>query len=120
MQKTLLSWGLSASIDLHGCNPEFIRSPEKIQEFVIKLCDHIKMMRFGDTIIQRLGKAHLGGYSMFQFIETSSITAHFEEIENRAFIDIFSCRRFDADKAAQFCKDFFEAKDCGVKTFNRA
>lgn len=120
VQKTLALWGLSSSTDLYGCNPAFIRSPAKIRQFVLELCDLIKMKRHGDTIIQRFGDGSLEGYSMFQFIETSSITAHFDETENRAFIDIFSCKSFDPEVAAQFSKEFFEAKEMKLTALERA
>ena len=35
-----------------------------------------------------------------QFIETSSITVHADEVFNRCFIDIFSCLPFDPAVAA--------------------
>ena len=35
-----------------------------------------------------------------QFIETSSITIHADEFGGRCFIDVFSCRPFDAERAA--------------------
>ena len=120
MQKTLNTWGLSSSIDLYGCNPESIRNPEKIKVFVKELCVLIKMKRYGETIVQRFGEGDIEGYSMFQFIETSSITAHFDEIENRAFLDIFSCKPFDPDIAAEFSKRFFEAEKARIKTLVRS
>ncbi len=47
-----------------------------------------------------------------QFIETSSITAHFEDQQRpmKAFIDIFSCKDFNEKSAAKFCKEFFQAE----------
>ena len=119
-QKALTFWGLSSSIDLYGCNPVFIRNPEKIRQFVRELCDLIKMKRHGETLIQRFGDGSLYGYSMFQFIETSSITAHFDETEDRAFIDIFSCKSFDPEVAAQFAKEFFEAREMKITSLERA
>ena len=35
-----------------------------------------------------------------QFIETSSITVHADEVFGRCFVDVFSCRRFDPERAA--------------------
>jgi len=113
-------WGMSASIDLHNCNPNHIRNPEKMRDFVVKLCEEIGMERVGEAIVKRLGKGHIEGYSLFQFIETSNITAHFDETQERAFIDIFSCKFFDAEKAAEFCKDFFGARDFTLKTMRRS
>jgi S-adenosylmethionine/arginine decarboxylase-like enzyme len=119
MQKTLTSWGLLASIDLHGCDPGAIRSPEKIREFARELCSIIKMERHGETLVERFGEGSLEGYSMFQFIETSSITGHFDEIKNRAFIDIFSCKSFDPEMAGNFCKEFFQAKSVRINSIER-
>ena len=120
MQKQLSLWGLLASIDLYGCNPEFIRSPDKIKEFVARLCNVIKMKRHGETIVKRFGGGSLEGYSMFQFIETSSVTGHFDEGENRGFIDIFSCKAFDPELAGSFAKEFFQAQGMKITSLQRA
>jgi len=106
------AWGLLASIDLHHCNAESIRSPEKIRQFVLELCERIDMQRQGECHIERFGKGDLEGYSMFQFIETSCISAHFDEkIANATYLDIFSCKYFNPFEAAEFAKKFFEAED---------
>ena len=105
------AWGLLAVINLYECDPERIKSAKKIREFIIKLCRIIKMKRHGKTIIDRFAEGSLEGYSMMQFIKTSSITAHFDEEKSRAFIDIFSCQFFNADRAAKFSKKFFNAKN---------
>lgn len=73
------AWGLLASIDLYECDPKLIKSPKAIKKFVIELCEVIKMKRHGDPLIERFAEGLLEGYSMIQFIETSSITAHFDE-----------------------------------------
>jgi len=65
------------------------------------------MKAHGETIIDRFGVGKLEGWSAMQFIETSSITVHADEVDNRCFIDIFSCKDFDADKAEKFSKTFF-------------
>ena len=113
-------WGKSASIDLHGCNDN-VSNPEQIREFIVELCKRIKMTRHGDVLIDRFGQGSLEGWSCMQFIETSSITAHFEEQQNpkKAFIDIFSCKDFDETSAAKFCKNFFDADEMILRTFIR-
>ena len=102
-------WGLLAVINLYNCEPGLIREPAAIKQFIIELCQVINMTRFGDVLIERFGKDSLKGYSAIQFIETSSITAHFDEADNRAFIDIFSCQIFNPWEAVQFCQKFFKA-----------
>lgn len=105
------SWGLSAMIDLYQCKKELITSPEQIEKFVEELCELIDMKCYGKALIERFGKDYYEGVSLMQFIETSSITAHFDEQENRAFIDIFSCKHFIPQQAADFSQRFFEAKN---------
>lgn len=107
-------WGIVASVNVYGCNPNFIKSPEKIQEFVDALCREIHMVKHGPTLIERFAEGALEGYSAMQFIETSSITLHFDETENRAFIDVFSCKFFDPELARDFSKAFFEGTDASV------
>ena len=64
------------------------------------------MKRVGPTEIKRFGHGKLRGYSMMQFIETSTIIAHFDEQADRAFIDVFSCKRYNTTKVGIFCKKF--------------
>lgn len=104
------AWGLSTMVDLYQCNPNLIRDPSKINEFVIKLCNHIDMKRFGDPQIVHFGEdPKVSGYSMTQLIETSLVSAHFVEKNNSAYVDIFSCKFYPPSEAAKFCKEFFQA-----------
>ena len=114
-------WGKSVSINLRGCN-KYISSTGKIRKFIAKLCREIKMTRHGPLYVEKFGYGDLLGYSCMQFIETSSITCHFDEKKgksNRAFIDIFSCKNFDEKKALKFCAKFFKAESTQIKIFIR-
>ncbi|MBP7034966.1 MAG: S-adenosylmethionine decarboxylase, partial [Methanospirillum sp.] len=53
--KSRNAWGLYTSVDLKNCNPETIRDAGKIREFVVQLCDLIKMKRFGEPQIINFG-----------------------------------------------------------------
>jgi S-adenosylmethionine/arginine decarboxylase-like enzyme len=110
------SWGQLLSVDLAGCNLNLINNKDSLKKFCSQICDEIDMIAFGEPLIQRFGKGDLEGFSLMQFIETSSITAHMDETEKRAFIDIFSCKKFNSKKASDFCKNFFQAKE--MKTNN--
>lgn len=109
-------WGLYTSVDLYGCDPQIIRSAEKIKQFAVELCDLIKMKRYGEPVVVNFGQdPRITGYSMTQLIETSLISGHFANQSNAAYIDIFSCKKYPPQKLAEFCKKFFKAKE--VKTF---
>ena len=105
------AWGLCTSVDLKHCNPETIRNPEKIREFVIELCNLIEMKRYGEPTIVHFGpNERVAGYSMTQLIETSLISGHFANETNSAYLDIFSCKEYSPEKTVEFCRRFFEAR----------
>lgn len=114
-------WGLAASIDVQNCNPLLIRSADAIKQYVIQLCDLIKMKRFQDTCVVNFGEdERVAGYSMVQLIETSLISGHFANLTNNAYIDIFSCKVYDPYQAAEFTKQFFNASEMSVNiTFRK-
>lgn len=105
------AWGMLASIDIRGCNKERITSEEVVREFAKDLCRVIDMNPYGDPIVVHFGKGEVEGFSLVQLIETSLISGHFANSSHRAFIDIFSCKSYDPDAAARFCKDYFEASE---------
>ena len=109
------AWGLYCSIDIHNCDPEIIRDGEMIRQYVVQLCDLIGMKRFGETQVVHFGEdERVAGYSMVQLIETSLISGHFANLTNTAYIDVFSCKYYDPQKAADFTQDFFQAKDINI------
>jgi S-adenosylmethionine/arginine decarboxylase-like enzyme len=113
-------WGILSSIDLYHCNPETIRSAEKIKQFVIELCDLIEMKRFGDTQVVHFGEDEkVAGYSMTQLIETSLISAHFANLTNTTYLDVFSCKAYDAGKVVNFAKAFFQAETATLHVVER-
>jgi S-adenosylmethionine/arginine decarboxylase-like enzyme len=99
-------------LDLYECDPKTIRSRKLLAQYVTRLCKILNMEKFGKTLLPHFGynEAHTAGYSLLQFIETSSITGHFSEMWNSAYINIFSCRAFDAKRAVAFTVKFFKSK----------
>jgi len=100
-------WGLSATIDLHGCDRELLADPDTIRPFVPATIDAIGMRAHEPLAIDRFGVDDLEGWSALQFIETSSITVHVDERWRRCFVDIFSCRTFDPALAARIAIEHF-------------
>ncbi|NYT06283.1 MAG: S-adenosylmethionine decarboxylase [Methanomicrobiales archaeon] len=118
--KTADAWGLYTSVDLRNCNPETIRNPEKIRQFIIELCDLIDMKRFGEPQIIHFGPCErVAGYSMTQLIETSLVSGHFANETNAAYLDIFSCKEYAPGVMAEFCRTFFEAESMTIHVLLR-
>jgi S-adenosylmethionine decarboxylase len=108
-------WGLLTSVDLYDCNPELIRDAEAIKRYVNELCQLIAMKKFGDTQVVDFGEdERVSGFSMTQLIETSLISGHFANLTNAAYIDIFSCKYYDPQVAADFTQKFFQAKEIKI------
>src|SRR3954449_4187829 len=93
-------WGMLAAVDLHGCAFADLADPDRIAAFVTALVAAIGMRAHGPLHMDRFGDGELEGWSAMQFIETSSITVHADEVSCRCFIDVFSCRAFDPEAAA--------------------
>ena len=101
-------WGVAASIDIYECDPAKIRDAEVIRRFVIELCDLIDMKRFGETVVVNFGEEErVAGYSMVQLIETSLISAHFANLTNAMYLDVFSCKPFDPEVVRAFAREYF-------------
>ncbi len=109
MEKT---FGYELIMNLERCDKEVITSREKLKIYVDELCRLIKMEKYGKAMLPYFGEfsEHTKGYSLAQFIETSSITGHFSELWHKAYINIFSCKWFDEKIAQKFTKDFFKAR----------
>lgn len=105
-------YGMELILDLYHCDYKVIASKKKLREFIVKICRLIKMKRYGKPLIERFGFGmdFTAGYSIVQLIESSSITGHFSDLWESVYLNIFSCKPFDAKKATNFSKKFFRAK----------
>jgi len=113
-------WGLLTSIDGYNCDRGLIRDEKYIKQYVIDLCDLIKMKRFGECNIVYFGKDEsIAGFSMTQLIETSLISGHFANATNAFYIDIFSCSFYDSQEVAEFTKKYFLAEKVTINAIIR-
>lgn len=108
-------WGISSSFDIYGCDPETIRDAGGIRRFVIELCELIQMRRFGETLVVHFGEDEkVAGFSMVQLIETSLISAHFANLTNTVYLDVFSCKPYDPKIVEEFATRYFGGSRCIV------
>jgi S-adenosylmethionine/arginine decarboxylase-like enzyme len=110
-------WGIASSFDIYECDPETIRNADKIRDFVARLCDLIEMKRFGETTVVHFGEDEkVAGFSMIQLIETSLISAHFANLTNTVYLDVFSCKPYDPAVVEKFAQEFFAGRRCITNT----
>jgi S-adenosylmethionine/arginine decarboxylase-like enzyme len=110
-------YGKELIIDLHGCNIKRFNRAD-LQIFFTDLCDRIDMqaedLHFWDDLEtpeeEKQTEPHLVGTSAIQFIKTSNITIHTLDMLARVYLNIFSCKDFDADIVREFCLSFFSGR----------
>ncbi len=113
-------FGKEVILDMYGCDINFF-TKEKLTEFFTQLCKKIDMKKYGKPKFWKDNSQiiHLKGISAVQFITTSNITIHALDILGAVYLNIFSCKNFDANKAAKFSKDFFRAEKVRVRVMER-
>jgi len=107
-------YGKELILDLHNCNPTTFNR-KSIRRYFIELCKVIDMKRskltwWDDYKVpeeERQTEPHLKGTSAVQFIMTSNITIHTLDLLGAVYINIFSCKDFDAEIAKKFTSDWF-------------
>lgn len=111
-------YGQELILDLHQCDPRHF-SRSAIEQFFIELCELIEMERcdlhFWDDVgveeDEQQSHPKTKGTSAVQFILTSTIVIHTLDLMKAAYINIFSCKEFDTDKAAEFTAKWFNSTD---------
>ena len=114
------SYGKELILDLYNCDVDQ-NSAEKLELYVIGLCDIASMVRARDPYTgapmfwtwdeHRPGKAdHLVGVSAVQSIETSNIVIHTLDKLKTVYINFFSCKDFNAVHAISYSQAFFDGQ----------
>lgn len=100
-------WGYHLMLDCSGCNDN-IKDREQIYGFVKEMIKRIDMIAYGEPVIEfMLPSDPKEGYSLMQLIQTSNICAHFVNLDNTAYIDIFSCKDYNIEDAKAVVNEFF-------------
>jgi S-adenosylmethionine decarboxylase len=103
-----MTWGYALSLDVARCCKKAINDPVIIKAFTQQLVRDINMIAYGPTHVIRFGSGNKEGYSMFQLIETSNISAHFCNETGDAYFDIFSCKPYNKDIVRHLVVKYFK------------
>lgn len=101
-------WGYHLILDCAGCDHESITSAENISAFAKQLVEEIGMVAYGEPQVVNFGSGNKLGYTLVQLIETSNICAHFVEENDTMYLDVFSCKPFDPQKAIEVATNAFK------------
>ena len=119
-------YGKEVIIDLYECDTSKFNRKD-LRKFFVRLVRLLKMKRgslhFWDDVgvpaKERQTKIETTGTSAVQFILTSNITVHCLDKLERVYINIFSCKDFEAGDAKEFVREWFGAGRCGMKVVYR-
>jgi S-adenosylmethionine decarboxylase len=96
-----------------------IGCPKVITGFAKTLVKRIDMVAFGEPQVVMFGSGNKKGYTLIQLIETSNIAAHFVEENNSMYLDVFSCKDFNAEVVKEAVHEFFDAQTFRTKLMLR-
>ena len=119
-------YGFELIMDLHFCNSEKFNR-ESIEGYMQAVCEAIGMEREdlhfwdyeGVPAEEVSNEAHLSGTSAVQFITTSNIVIHTLDKLKAAYVNIFSCKKYDKELAEKITKEWFGAKECRTQFIER-
>lgn len=109
-----MKYGIELIIDMSGCNvSKFNRKNIKI--YFLSICELLKVkaedVYFWDDyrvpIRKRQTNPKTKGTSAIQFILTSNITIHTLDLLQSVFVNIFSCKKYDAKLVEEFTVRYF-------------
>jgi S-adenosylmethionine/arginine decarboxylase-like enzyme len=115
----LRTWGKHLILDAAGCSPKMIGSSLVIKNFTKDLVKQIDMVAYGEPQIVMFGTGNKKGYTLIQLIETSNIAGHFVEENNTMYLDVFSCKDFDAEVVKKLVHDYFHAQSFSSRVLLR-
>ena len=112
-------WGYHLMLDCSGC--ERITDADNIRSFVKQLVSSIDMVAVGEPWIERtaIGLTDKEGYSLYQLIVTSNISAHFVDESRQIYLDVFSCKEFDKDVVCSVVNTYFKPSKIKTNFFPR-
>ena len=107
-------WGYEYIADCGDCDYDKLHSIENIQAFIDELCERTCMKKMGPLHSHYLedneyNKKHdIIGYSICQFIQTSSIVLHLCEESRSVYINFFSCKTFSTKVVTSLIHKYFD------------
>jgi len=120
------SYGKELIIDLHNCDSStFTR--KSIKKYFKFLCEKIdmkpeKLSWWDDHGLEpelQQTDPHTKGTTAVQFILTSNITIHTLDLLKNVYINVFSCKDFDANVAIKFSEEWFKGRVVNSQVIER-
>lgn len=115
------SWGYHLILDCQSCNKKIVTDKDMLSKFVKLLVKEVGMVAHGSPLVDHFPQRDPGktGLSLVQLIQTSSITCHCVDRTHDAYLDIFTCKEFDINRAIAFVERVLKPKHMRVDYLTR-
>lgn len=111
-------YGKHVILTASGCNTNLLEKV-KIADFCRDMVKRIDMVPFGEPFVERFGDGDEVGISAVQLIQTSAITIHTNDEARDMYLDVFSCKDFDAAEVDRAVEDWFAPASIDSQTLLR-
>lgn len=121
MKKLIHGYGPHLMLDLANCNPVVLDDLEACFRLLNELPEKIGMTKITQPYVFRY-KAPIPedeGITGVTIIAESHISLHTYPRKQFVFMDMFSCRPFDVEKASDYVVQFFESKSPTIRLEER-
>jgi S-adenosylmethionine/arginine decarboxylase-like enzyme len=110
--KEMNYWGYHLILDCGGCDPALMSDYVNVEAWIKKLVKDIDMQPIGEPRIEYTAAEFpdKAGFTVVQVIVTSSIVAHFVDGLGQIYLDVFSCKHFDAETVERSVLKHFGTK----------
>lgn len=110
-----MAFGPHLTVDGEGCSSKDLSNMSFIYKFLDECPKKIKMTKITEPYIVKIP----GGLAGMVLIAESHISVHAYPGPGRAYVDIFSCKHFDKDKALKYILSCFKPKKYQSDCINR-
>ena len=111
-------YGKHVILTAAGCNDALLEKTA-IADFCRDMVKRIDMVPFGEPFVERFGGGDEVGISAVQLIQTSAITIHTNDEARDMYLDVFSCKDFEAETVIKAVKDWFAPASIDSQTLLR-
>jgi len=113
--------GYQAIFDIKSCQID-VTNINYLLYFVEVLVKSVDMKPYGNPLVKHMimkDKPYLNGISIVQLIYTSSVTCHFMDDTGNAYIDFFSCKKFDVNVLTNVIDQLLKPRSIKVRQLKR-
>ena len=104
---------------IEGCYTSMV-DRDAVQRYLIELAAHLKLQSYGEPVIHSpggIGKAENAGFDAFLPLIDSGISLYVWSARRFFAVVLFTCKRFDVERAVEFTRRYFSASEIGHESF---